>query len=49
MMGKQKNVPSIIVVWSILLASILTLLWVRVNPFVSKDGIVLEVCGLDCD
>ncbi|KAK9073100.1 hypothetical protein SSX86_007422 [Deinandra increscens subsp. villosa] len=49
MMGKQKNVPSIIVVWSILLASILTLLWVRVNPFKSKDGIVLEVCGLDCD
>ncbi|XP_076889672.1 cellulose synthase A catalytic subunit 5 [UDP-forming]-like [Bidens hawaiensis] len=49
MMGKQKNVPTIIVVWSILLASILTLLWVRVNPFVGKDGIVLEVCGLDCD
>ncbi|KAL8261418.1 hypothetical protein R6Q59_025467 [Mikania micrantha] len=49
MVGKQKNVPSIIIVWSILLASILTLLWVRVNPFLSKDGIVLEVCGLDCD
>ncbi|KAJ9560676.1 hypothetical protein OSB04_005836 [Centaurea solstitialis] len=49
MMGKQSNVPTIIVVWSILLASILTLLWVRVNPFVGKDGIVLEVCGLDCD
>ncbi|XP_024972222.1 cellulose synthase A catalytic subunit 2 [UDP-forming]-like [Cynara cardunculus var. scolymus] len=49
MMGKQSNVPTIIIVWSILLASILSLLWVRVNPFVSKDGIVLEVCGLDCD
>ncbi|WOG82027.1 hypothetical protein DCAR_0101186 [Daucus carota subsp. sativus] len=49
MMGKQSGVPTIIVVWSILLASIFSLLWVRVNPFVSRDGIVLEVCGLDCD
>ncbi|PWA78914.1 cellulose synthase [Artemisia annua] len=49
MMGKQSNVPTILIVWSILIASILTLLWVRVNPFLSKDGIVLEVCGLDCD
>ncbi|CAI9266552.1 unnamed protein product [Lactuca saligna] len=49
MMGKQSGVPTIIVVWSILLASILTLLWVRVNPFVGKGGISLEPCGLDCD
>ncbi|XP_073304733.1 cellulose synthase A catalytic subunit 6 [UDP-forming]-like [Primulina huaijiensis] len=48
-MGKQDRVPTIIVVWSILLASILTLLWVRINPFLSKDGIILEVCGLNCD
>ncbi|KAL8110428.1 cellulose synthase A catalytic subunit 6 [UDP-forming]-like [Apium graveolens] len=49
MMGKQSGVPTIIIVWSILLASIFSLLWVRINPFVSRDGIVLEVCGLDCD
>ncbi|KAJ7974041.1 Cellulose synthase [Quillaja saponaria] len=49
LMGKQDRLPTIIVVWSILLASILTLLWVRINPFVSKDGIVLEVCGLNCE
>jgi cellulose synthase A len=49
MMGKQSGVPTIIIVWSILLASILSLLWVRINPFLSKGGIVLEVCGLDCD
>ncbi|KAK1371332.1 Cellulose synthase [Heracleum sosnowskyi] len=49
MMGKQSGVPTILIVWSILLASIFSLLWVRVNPFVSRDGIVLEVCGLDCD
>lgn len=48
-MGKQDKVPTIVVVWSILLASIFSLLWVRINPFVSKGGIVLEVCGLDCD
>lgn len=50
LMGKQDKVPTIIVVWSILLASIFSLLWVRVNPFIAKsDGPVLEVCGLDCD
>ncbi|CAN4118140.1 unnamed protein product [Withania somnifera] len=49
LMGKQSNVPTIIIVWSILLASILSLLWVRINPFVTKGGLVLEVCGLDCD
>ncbi|GAB2269897.1 Cellulose synthase A catalytic subunit 6 [UDP-forming] [Dionaea muscipula] len=48
-MGKQHGLPTIIVVWSILLASIFSLLWVRINPFTSKGGIVLEVCGLNCD
>lgn len=47
-MGKQDKLPTIIIVWSILLASIFSLLWVRINPFLSRDGIVLEVCGLDC-
>ncbi|XP_030461905.1 cellulose synthase A catalytic subunit 2 [UDP-forming]-like [Syzygium oleosum] len=49
LLGKQDRMPTIIVVWSILLASILTLMWVRINPFVSRDGPVLEVCGLNCD
>nr|APU87546.1 CesA6 [Plantago ovata] len=48
-MAKQDRLPTIIMVWSILLASILSLLWVRINPFVSRDGIPLEVCGLDCN
>ncbi|KAL6583217.1 Cellulose synthase A catalytic subunit 2 UDP-forming [Orobanche minor] len=47
--GKQDRVPTVIVIWSVLLASILTLVWVRVNPFVSRDGPVLEICGLNCD
>uniref|UniRef100_A0A2P2IIK1 Cellulose synthase n=1 Tax=Rhizophora mucronata TaxID=61149 RepID=A0A2P2IIK1_RHIMU len=49
MIGKQDRIPTIIVVWSILLASVLTLLWVRIDPFVSKGDIVLEVCGLNCN
>ena len=48
LLGKQDRMPTIIIVWSILIASILTLLWVRVNPFVAKGGPVLEICGLDC-
>uniref|UniRef100_UPI001CB90B87 cellulose synthase A catalytic subunit 2 [UDP-forming]-like isoform X1 n=1 Tax=Erigeron canadensis TaxID=72917 RepID=UPI001CB90B87 len=48
-MGKQRTVPTIILVWTILLSSILTLVWVRSNPFVSKDGLVLDPCGLDCN
>ncbi|KAM5577673.1 cellulose synthase A catalytic subunit 2 [UDP-forming]-like [Rosa sericea] len=49
LLGKQDRMPTIILVWSILLSSILTLMWVRINPFVSRDGPVLEVCGLNCD
>ncbi|XP_075509458.1 cellulose synthase A catalytic subunit 5 [UDP-forming]-like isoform X1 [Primulina tabacum] len=48
-MGKKEKLPTIILVWSILLASILTLMWVRINPFLSKDGIILDDCGLNCD
>lgn len=48
--GRQDRVPTVVVVLSMLLASILSLLWVRVSPFATKfDGPVLEVCGLDCE
>ncbi|KAK4411596.1 Cellulose synthase A catalytic subunit [UDP-forming] [Sesamum angolense] len=49
LIGKQDRVPTVILIWSILLASIMTLVWVRVNPFVSRDGPILEICGLNCD
>ncbi|KAK4256759.1 hypothetical protein QN277_006443 [Acacia crassicarpa] len=49
LLGKQDRMPTIVLVWSILLASILTLMWVRINPFVSRDGPVLEICGLNCE
>ncbi|KAL0391512.1 UNVERIFIED_CONTAM: Cellulose synthase A catalytic subunit [UDP-forming] [Sesamum latifolium] len=47
--GKQDRVPTVVVIWSILLASIMTLVWVRIDPFVSRDGPILEICGLNCD
>ncbi|KAA8528831.1 hypothetical protein F0562_036186 [Nyssa sinensis] len=50
LLGRQNRTPTIIIVWSILLASIFSLLWVRVDPFLAKsDGPVLEECGLDCN
>ncbi|XP_057851232.1 probable cellulose synthase A catalytic subunit 5 [UDP-forming] [Cryptomeria japonica] len=50
MMGKQNHTPTIVIVWSILLASVFSLVWVRINPFIARsDGPVLEECGLDCD
>ncbi|XWS58671.1 hypothetical protein CRYUN_Cryun08bG0054800 [Craigia yunnanensis] len=47
--GREDRTPTIIVVWSILLASIFSLLWVRLDPFLPKsDGPPLVECGLDC-
>ncbi|XP_020090155.1 probable cellulose synthase A catalytic subunit 3 [UDP-forming] [Ananas comosus] len=50
LVGRQNRTPTIVVVWSILLASIFSLLWVRIDPFLPKnDGPLLEECGLDCN
>ncbi|XP_039131268.1 probable cellulose synthase A catalytic subunit 3 [UDP-forming] [Dioscorea cayenensis subsp. rotundata] len=50
LVGRHNRTPTIIIVWSILLASIFSLLWVRIDPFLPKDdGPVLEECGLDCN
>nr|GMD88777.1 probable cellulose synthase A catalytic subunit 3 [UDP-forming] [Ipomoea batatas] len=47
-MGRQNRTPTVIVVWSILLASVFSLLWIRIDPFLGKsDGPVLEDCGID--
>lgn len=42
MMWKQEKLPTILIVWFILLSSILTLVWVRINPFVNKDVVFLS-------
>eukprot|EP00249_Psilotum_nudum_P010702 c22707_g1_i1 orf=736-4026(+) len=49
LMGRQNRTPTIVVVWSILLASIFSLLWVRINPFTVKaKGPNLTQCGINC-
>ncbi|KAG5612569.1 hypothetical protein H5410_023850 [Solanum commersonii] len=50
LVGRNNRTPTIIIVWSILLASIFSLLWIRIDPFLAKtDGPLLEECGLDCN
>ncbi|KAI4376909.1 hypothetical protein MLD38_014615 [Melastoma candidum] len=37
LLGRQNRTPTIVIVWSILLASIFSLLWVRIDPFTSSS------------
>ncbi|KAK9153073.1 hypothetical protein Sjap_000553 [Stephania japonica] len=37
LMGRQNRTPTIVVLWSLLLASIFSLVWVKVDPFVSSS------------
>uniref|UniRef100_A0A0E0IT83 Cellulose synthase n=1 Tax=Oryza nivara TaxID=4536 RepID=A0A0E0IT83_ORYNI len=49
LMGRQNRTPTIVVLWSILLASIFSLVWVRIDPFIPKPkGPVLKPCGVSC-
>ncbi|XP_023756500.1 cellulose synthase A catalytic subunit 3 [UDP-forming] [Lactuca sativa] len=49
LMGKQNRMPTIVVVWSILLASIFSLLWVRIDPFTTRvTGPDVKYCGINC-
>ncbi|KAL9250877.1 Cellulose synthase A catalytic subunit 3 [UDP-forming]-like protein [Drosera capensis] len=49
LMGRQNRTPTIVVVWSILLASIFSLLWVRIDPFTTRvTGPDVEQCGINC-
>ncbi|KAJ4823596.1 Cellulose synthase A catalytic subunit 3 [UDP-forming] [Turnera subulata] len=49
LMGRQNRTPTIVVVWSILLASIFSLLWVRIDPFTTKvTGPDVQECGINC-
>jgi len=34
LMGRQNRTPTIVVLWSVLLASVFSLLWVKIDPFV---------------
>ncbi|KAL5699889.1 cellulose synthase (UDP-forming) [Ranunculus cassubicifolius] len=49
LMGKQNRTPTIVVIWSVLLASIFSLLWVRIDPFVVRaKGPDVSLCGINC-
>ncbi|CAN0905960.1 Probable cellulose synthase A catalytic subunit 3 [UDP-forming] [Linum grandiflorum] len=50
LLGRSNRTPTIIILWSIFLASVFSILWVRIDPFFPKGNtsLVLEDCGLDC-
>ncbi|CAI0475847.1 unnamed protein product [Linum tenue] len=51
LMGRQNRTPTIVVLWSVLLASVFSLVWVKINPFVNKVD-SMEIAGtcisIDC-
>ncbi|XP_062099345.1 probable cellulose synthase A catalytic subunit 6 [UDP-forming] [Humulus lupulus] len=50
LLGRQNRTPTIIILWSILLATIFSFFWLRIDPFLTKsDTPLLEECGLDCN
>ncbi|KAI6703604.1 hypothetical protein NL676_012740 [Syzygium grande] len=50
LMGRQNRTPTIVVLWSVLLASVFSLVWVKIDPFVSKtDANLTQSCiSIDC-
>ncbi|KAF7838126.1 cellulose synthase A catalytic subunit 7 [UDP-forming]-like isoform X2 [Senna tora] len=49
LMGRQNRTPTLVIIWSVLLASIFSLLWVRIDPFVLKTkGPDVKQCGISC-
>ncbi|MCO5549106.1 hypothetical protein L7F22_002572 [Adiantum nelumboides] len=49
LMGRQNRTPTIVVVWSVLLASIFSLLWVKIDPFLVRvTGPDTKICGINC-
>ncbi|XP_028764804.1 cellulose synthase A catalytic subunit 8 [UDP-forming] [Neltuma alba] len=51
LMGRQNRTPTIVILWSVLLASVFSLVWVRINPFVSRpdSSAISQTCiYIDC-
>ncbi|XP_010914890.1 probable cellulose synthase A catalytic subunit 1 [UDP-forming] [Elaeis guineensis] len=50
LLGRTNRTPTIVIVWSILLASIFSLLWVRIDPFTSptQKAAAAGQCGINC-
>ncbi|KAG5562795.1 hypothetical protein RHGRI_005502 [Rhododendron griersonianum] len=50
LLGRQNRTPTIVIVWSILLASVFSLLWVRIDPFINNTANTASngQCGINC-
>lgn len=51
LMGRQNRTPTIVVLLSVLLASVFSLIWVKINPFVNTvdSETIAETCiAIDC-
>ncbi|EAZ13547.1 hypothetical protein OsJ_03463 [Oryza sativa Japonica Group] len=50
LMGRQNRTPTIVVLWSVLLASVFSLLWVKIDPFIgSSETTTTNSCAnFDC-
>lgn len=49
LMGRQNRTPTIVVLWSTLLALVFSMIWVRIDFFLPKQtGPVLKQCGIEC-
>ncbi|KAL9233881.1 hypothetical protein vseg_008817 [Gypsophila vaccaria] len=50
LLGRQNRTPTIVIVWSVLLASVFSLLWVRINPFMKDPNQIslANQCGIIC-
>lgn len=46
---RQQRIPTVVIVWSLLLAAIFSLLWIRMNPYVTRfTGPNFQECGIYC-
>jgi cellulose synthase A len=50
LMGRQNRTPTIVILWTVLLASVFSLLWVKIDPFISNtEGSESKGClSIDC-
>ncbi|CAI8618675.1 unnamed protein product [Vicia faba] len=51
LMGRQNRTPTIVILWSVLLASVFSIIWVKIDPFVNKvdSETIAETCvAIDC-
>jgi len=51
LMGRQNRTPTVVILWSVLLASVFSLVWVKINPFISRadSSSISQTCiSIDC-